>query len=66
MGKLQLIKLGYCDDLINKEIQVAINTTIKRSLRNNWCLCHGDKSCYFNGSWNCILKIVNCIFVTNE
>lgn len=42
MGKLQLLKMGFSDELINKEVQIAIDTTISSGLRQNWCLCHGD------------------------
>lgn len=42
MGKLQLLKYGIDDKIINKEIEIAINTTIQEGLQIHWCLCHGD------------------------
>ncbi|RCX19465.1 type 2 lantibiotic biosynthesis protein LanM [Anaerobacterium chartisolvens] len=42
MSKLQLLKWGFRDEMIDKEIQIAISTTISSGLKRDWCLCHGD------------------------
>lgn len=42
MSKLQLLRSGMADEIINKEIEVAIDSTIKDGLKIHWCLCHGD------------------------
>lgn len=42
LSRLILKDIGYKDDLIDKEIQIAINTTLERGLTSNHSLCHGN------------------------
>lgn len=37
-----LKKYGYVDDYIDKEIDIALNTTINEAIGRNVCMCHGD------------------------
>ncbi|HEY9063012.1 MAG TPA: type 2 lanthipeptide synthetase LanM family protein [Pseudobacteroides sp.] len=42
LSRLMLIKYGYTDDMIMKEIDLAIKTVKENSFGNDFCLCHGD------------------------
>lgn len=41
-SKIQLKKNGYIDKTIDKDIMIAIDTTIKNGLNKDITLCHGD------------------------
>jgi type 2 lantibiotic biosynthesis protein LanM len=42
VSRLLLKKCGYLDEKVEKEIEVALSTTIRKGLGNNRSLCHGD------------------------
>ncbi|MEF7637850.1 type 2 lanthipeptide synthetase LanM family protein [Bacillus thuringiensis] len=42
LNRLILKDNGYYDDMINHEIQVALDTTIQKGFGNNSTWCHGD------------------------
>lgn len=42
LGKTLLYQMGYRDEQIEAEMKVASDNVIKKGLRNQLCLCHGD------------------------
>ena len=42
LSRLILKDCGYNDEFIDKEIDIALETTIKQGFGNNPCFCHGD------------------------
>ena len=42
LSNLILKEYGYNDEYLDKEIKIALDTTLKQGIGNNPCLCHGD------------------------
>ncbi|MBS7530593.1 type 2 lantipeptide synthetase LanM family protein [Hazenella sp. IB182353] len=42
LSRVMLKEAGYQDDLLEQEIEIALDTTLRKGFGNNYSLCHGD------------------------